>query len=220
MNFNRDETKRPVVLIDIDGVCVIWQSFLPYFLENTKYDIDMTSAIKLLTCESFSLFHDIFYNDRELSKIVVDEYNKTDYIKYLTPYPDALSVINEMKAHWDFVAITAIGYDEKTIENRKYNLNVLFPDAFIDILYCGANESKHKALSIAKSRYDNIIMFIDDATHNIDCAYEVMPDVPRYHIIRDSRLSTDTPRFISRDLNQVKNHYMAQLFQSKNTRLN
>lgn len=176
---------NPTVLIDIDGVCVQWQSGLPYFM--AKHSLPTGPALASLLNEKFVSAEELFGMDNELSMLYLKEYNKSKFIKYLAPYSDALEFVNTMKHKWNFVAVTALGTDKETVMNRVFNLNSLFPGAFKDIFVCGAGESKDEILSRAKDKYPDIIMFIDDLAENLESASRVIPEVPRYHMVRGER---------------------------------
>lgn len=208
INFKRKSGIRPVVLIDVDGVCVKWQSGLPYYL--SQKNIDPTKAIEMNVSEEFLSPEEIVGMDYAVAGMFIRDYNKSKFIKYLSPYNDALVVINEMKKHWDFVALTALGTDQNTIMNRAFNLNALFPGAFKDIFVCEIGEKKDTIIEKALEKYnERIVMFIDDVSMNIDSAAKVMPTVPRYQILRGKRSKPQFDCFKCVSLHEVKHHYLA-----------
>ena len=209
MNFTRNENKRPVIAIDIDGVCVKWQSGLPYYL--AKHALNTDNALKCILTEEFMSPAELFGCDPAIAKIFMEDYNKSKFIKYLSPYEDALEMINMMKEHWDFVAVTALGTDKDTVMNRMFNLNALFPGAFKDIFVCNFGESKDQILKRVRFKYDNIVMFIDDVCSNIESASRVLPDVPRYYIQRGPRPECPVPHYTAKDLNEVRLHYLSRV---------
>lgn len=177
---------KPVILIDVDGVCVKWQSGLPYFM--AKYNINADKALQTMLDEKFRSPEEIFGLDKTLSTALLKEYNQSKFIRYLSAYDDALEFINENKSKYDFVAITAIGTDTQTMLNRVSNLNALFPGAFIDVLVCGFNESKLELFERAKEKYaDRAKMFIDDLYINIHDCEMVFPNLPTYLMKRGKR---------------------------------
>ncbi|AXF40771.1 hypothetical protein HYP67_gp189 [Acinetobacter phage vB_ApiM_fHyAci03] len=208
MNFNRDESKRPVVLIDVDGVCVKWQSGLPYYM--AKHNIPAQRALDMMIDEAFISPEELFGMSREVSMTFLKDYNKSKFIKYLAPYDDALEMINEMKQHWDFVAVTALGTDKETIMNRAFNLNALFPGAFKDILVCGPGESKRGILCKAIEQY-NAVMFIDDLAENLDACASIDDSIPRYHLCRGPRPRPKFDHIQVEDLHEVRLHYLAHI---------
>lgn len=215
MIFNRNESKRPVAVLDVDGVCVQWQSGLPYYM--AKHAIPTDKALECILTEEFMSPTQLFQVDAEIAKVFVEDYNKSNFIKYLSGYKDAVEMINMMKEHWDFVAATALGTDKQTVMNRMFNLNALFPGAFKDIFVCEFGESKDKMLERIYNKHDNIIMFVDDLGSNIESAARVMPNVPRYHILRGPapREDADCETFRAKNLLDVRTHYLSKILPSQ-----
>lgn len=211
MKFERNEHKRPVVLMDIDGCCVKWQSGLPYYLAENA--MCTKNALECNITEEFMGPEKLFGCDSSIANQYMKDYNESKFIKYLSPYTDALKMINEMKEYWDFVAVTALGTSKKTVQNRMFNLNSLFPNAFKDIFVCEFGESKDDMLSRVKAKYDNIVMFVDDIAANIESAAKVLPDVPRYHVIRGpaGRPHAKCAAIEVSDLNAVRTHYLYEI---------
>ncbi|ADG60107.1 hypothetical protein Acj9p207 [Acinetobacter phage Acj9] len=208
MKFTRLDGIRPVVLIDVDGCCVKWQSGLPYYMQ--KHGLDTSKALEMMLSEKFIAPEKLFGMSNEISMKFLKDYNKSKFIRYLAPYDDALRMINEMKEHWDFVAVTALGKDNETVMNRVFNLNSLFPGAFKDVFVCGATEEKDGIIRDAYIKHPNVVMFIDDLGKNLDAAYRVIPDVPRYHLIRGHREKPLYSAIECTDLVEIKNHYILQ----------
>jgi hypothetical protein len=177
---------KPKILCDIDGVALNWLSKLPEYL--LKYGIDHEKAIFAYANNEFLSHSEITgLPEHEATKVVLD-YNESEYIKYLTPYKDALSVINLLKHEFDFVAVTAIGRAGKSSQYRMENLNFWYPNAFTDIHVVNMNESKLSVLS----KY-NRTFFIDDSPNY--CAEGKQSGHTSIRIVRDSRVDiTNTIR--------------------------
>lgn len=178
---------KDVILTDIDGCLIQWQSGLPYFL--AKHSLNTEKAIESMRTEAFISPAELFGLNPEIATKLLKEYNNSKFIRYLGAYRDALSWVNEAKKTYDFVAVTALSDKPEAILNRLSNLNALFPGAFIDIMSCGFGESKTEMFKNAVKKYDGrIISFIDDLAINIDDAAEVLPKgIHYYHIIRGPR---------------------------------
>lgn len=200
---------KPQVLMDVDGCCVKWQSGLPYYLAENA--LCAKAALECNMTEEFMGPEQIFGCDKAIANMYMSDYNRSSFIKYLAPYTDALVMINEMKEHWDFIAVTALGTDKETVKNRMFNLNSLFPNAFKDIFVCEFGESKIDMLERVKAKYSDIIMFVDDLGTNVESAALVLPEVPRYHVLRGpaERPKAHCERYEVKDLIEVKNHYQA-----------
>lgn len=178
---------KPVILADIDGCLIQWQSGLPYFL--AKHSLSTEVALKSMQDEAFVSPSELFGLNPEIAIKLLKEYNNSKFIRYLSAYRDALNWVNRAKHHYDFVAVTALSEKPEAILNRLSNLNALFPDAFIDVMACGFGESKTKMFEAAVSKYGTRIeAFIDDLAINIDDAAKVLPKgITYYHMIRGPR---------------------------------
>ncbi|WWQ13077.1 HAD-superfamily hydrolase [Morganella phage vB_Mm5] len=178
--------QKKVILTDIDGVTTKWQSGLPHFL--AKHNIPTDSCLDMFYTEQFKSPKDIFGCDEELANKLLIEYNNSPFIRYLSPYDDALHVINSLKNEYDFVAITALGNATTVSLNRIANLNSLFPSAFKEVLVVDAHESKTKQFKYALEKYgDRIVCYIDDLTKNlVDSEFMLseIPDFKNIHMIR------------------------------------
>jgi hypothetical protein len=176
---------KPVILTDIDGVCISWQSGLPYFAQ--KYNLPLQHILNMIQDERFISPGELFNCDEELGKRLIEKYNVSDFIRYLSPYMDALKYINILKEEYDFVAVTALGDSIDALLNRQFNLNALFPGAFQEILMCGHTESKEQLFTRAKNTYgERIKFYVDDLAHHCDTAAKVL-DVPVFWLARGER---------------------------------
>ena len=174
---------KPTILTDIDGVCLSWQSGLPYFAQ--KYNLPLEHILKMIQDEKFISPGKLFNCDEELGVKLIEKYNRSDFIRYLSPYKDALCVINKLKEDYNFVAVTALGDSIDALLNRQFNLNALFPGAFSEVLMCGHDSSKEELFKKAKEKY-NVICYIDDLAHHCDHASEIL-NVPVYWMARGER---------------------------------
>lgn len=184
--------EKDVILTDIDGICVRWQSGLPFFL--SKHNMPTNTALEMVTDEKFRCMSDIFGCNNELAQILMEEYNNSSFIRYLSAYDDALQVINRLKVKYDFVAVTALGTTPTASLNRIANLNTLFPSAFKEVMVVNHNESKTHRYLDAKSKYgERLVCFIDDLAVNLDDCHNVISQLPLYHMIRGERSTPNAP---------------------------
>lgn len=174
---------KPTILTDIDGVCLSWQSGLPYFAQ--KYNLPLEHILKMIQDEKFISPGKLFNTDDNLGKQLIEKYNRSDFIRYLAPYSDALRVINKLKEDYNFVAVTALGDSIDARLNRQFNLNALFPGAFSEVMMCGHDSSKEQLFELAKTKY-NVICYVDDLAHHCDHAAEIL-NVPIYWLARGER---------------------------------
>jgi len=158
---------KPVILTDVDGVLVSWQSNLPFFA--AEHNIPTERIIEMVVDGKCRDPKEIFGCDDRLSHQLFLEYNNSKWIRGLKGYRDALEVVNSMKKDFDFVAITAIGRSPQSSLNRIANLNILFPGAFNEIMVVDYNESKLGCFQEAYEKYyDNIVGWIDDSIPHVN----------------------------------------------------
>lgn len=166
---------KPVILTDVDGILISWQSGLPYFAQ--KYNLPVDHILQMIISEEFIAPKDLFDCDEEFAMQLMEKYNTSDFIRYLSAYSDALCVVNQLKETYDFVAVTALGTSVESKLNRQFNLNALFPGAFKDVFVCGHSAPKTELFQRAKEKYgDRIVCYLDDLGHHIDAAENVFGD--------------------------------------------
>lgn len=193
----------PVILTDIDGVAIQWQSGLPYFAQ--KYNLPLEHILSVIIEDKFIPPAEIFDCHKDLADKLIKKYNSSDFIRYLAPYADSLAVINKLKSKYRFVAVTALGTDVDSLLNRKFNLQALFPGAFEDIFVCGHDESKSVLFRKAKEKYgSDIVAYIDDMPHHVEAAHEEL-DCPIFWMPRGPRDNPpDCPHKKVRDWNDLE----------------
>lgn len=171
--MNLTNEVRPVILTDVDGVLISWQSGLPYFAQ--KYNLPLDHILKMMEDDKFIPPAELFGCDEKLAGQLIEKYNSSDFIRYLAPYMDALKIVNKMKSKCDFVAITALGDSIDARLNRQFNLNALFPGAFKEIYMCGHNQSKEELFKQVKEKYgERITLYVDDLPGHCDHAKQII----------------------------------------------
>lgn len=201
--------EKPVILTDIDGVAIRWQSGLPFFL--SKHNMPTDVALEMASDEKFRSLTDIFGCNDQLAKILMEEYNNSSFIRYLNAYDDALQVINRLKVKYDFVAVTALGTTPSASLNRIANLNTLFPSAFKEVCVVNHNESKTHRYLDAKAKYgDRLVCFIDDLAVNLNDCHNVISQLPLFHMIRGERDKPSAPHTIVRSWFDIENSLMEE----------
>lgn len=164
---------KKVILTDIDGVVLQWQSNLVFFA--AEFNLPTDEIIKMIIDEKYRDMSDLFNCSPEFGEQLLRKYNESKWIRGLKGYDDALIVINDMKDEYDFVGITALGKKFEVAANRISNLNVLFPNAFREVLICDHNESKDSLFDEAVSHYgDRIVCYIDDLEKHLLTANKIL----------------------------------------------
>lgn len=180
---------KPVILTDIDGVAVSWQSNLPFFA--AEHNLPTERIVEMIVTEEFLPPHELFNCSPMVGVELLKKYNKSKWIRGLKGYKDALIYINKLKEHYDFVAVTALGRDFDSSMNRMSNLNVLFPNAFKEVMMCEYNESKVKLFEEARHRFKDIVMFADDRFDHCVDAIEELKDIKVFHMVRTEQRDTE-----------------------------
>lgn len=160
----------------------------------SKHNMPTDIALDMVTDEKFRDMTEIFGCDHQLAKILMEEYNNSSFIRYLSAYDDALIVINRLKAKYDFVAVTALGTTPTASLNRIANLNTLFPSAFKEVMVVGHGETKVHRYLEAKAKYGNrLVCFVDDLAVNLNECHNVISQLPLFHMLRGERETPWSP---------------------------
>ena len=175
----RNSVMKNIILCDVDGVVLDWTSKLPEFFVHKG--LDPSPVIRAHAWGEDMSPSTLTNMSHKEAYSIMEEYNSSKYIMYLTPYKDALQVVNLLKKEFDFIAVTAIGHDPKSAEMRLTNLNFWFPGAFSKVEVVGIEDSKESILS----KYKRSI-FIDDSPQHSATGKKVGHFSIR--IMRDSRL--------------------------------
>jgi len=173
--------EKPIILCDVDGVVLEWMSKIPEFLAKRGFNPD--KAIRAYSYGEFLTLSEITGLPEENAVKLIEEYNSSEWIKYLSPYKDALAVVNILKHTYDFIAVTAIGTASDCAKYRMHNLQFWYPNAFTDIHIVGINESKTDILN----SYEQSI-FIDDSPNY--CKEGVNAGHYTIRLIRDRRIDS------------------------------
>lgn len=165
----------------------------------SKHNMPTDIALDMVTDEKFRDMTEIFGCDHQLAKILMEEYNNSSFIRYLSAYDDALIVINRLKAKYDFVAVTALGTTPTASLNRIANLNTLFPSAFKEVMVVGHGETKTHRYLEAKAKYGSrLVCFVDDLAVNLNECHNVISQLPLFHMLRGERESPFVPHNVVR----------------------
>lgn len=206
---------KPIILIDVDGVLVQWQAHLPFF--NAQHNLPLQRAIDCTQSEDYVEPSELFGVNAELASKFVDLYNRSEFIRHLPAHADAIRFINRYKREYDFIAVTALADCDKAIMNRVFNLNSLFPGAFVDVLSVNFGEPKHRLfLNAFKAHGHRVEAFIDDLAHNLDdcrdslnhwnntLEFDEKPlNIKLVHLKRSNRKNTDCCAFVVKSLDDL-----------------
>lgn len=188
---------KKVILTDVDGVLLNWESNLLDFLiekENVSEKVLM-NVRKYIETFSVTDFKKAFSNNFDL----VTDYNNSIYSKSLTPLPDAQDIINNIKNQYDIIAITAMGTSKEAISNREENLEKYFPNAIKEIRFVDLNQSKKDHfIDLTKKYGENIICYVDDASYNSQVFHEVNKNATNFYMnrYREAKIPTGNIKIV------------------------
>ena len=171
---------KKVIITDVDGVILKWQSMLPFFAQEKG--IDLSEILKCQYTEEFIHTKDLFKCTPERARKLKHEYHNSNWIRHLTAYNDALDVLNSLnKDEYKVIAVTALDNTETALENRSYNLNVLFPGVFSEIhLTDNDKTGAFTEIIVNQSRKGNeIVAYVDDLPDHILTFRETYRDLTR-----------------------------------------
>lgn len=164
---------KKVIITDIDGVVLKWQSMLPFFAQEKG--IDLSKILKCQVTEEFIHTKDLFKCTLERARKLKHEYHNSNWIRYLTAYTDALGVLNSLnKDEYKIIAVTALDCTETALENRSYNLNVLFPGVFSEVYLTDNDKSKtfNEIITNELHEGNKIVAYVDDLPYHIESFIE------------------------------------------------
>lgn len=194
--------KKPIILIDVDGVLLKWQARVPQYC--LEVGLDPTAALKMQNCEKVVNPFDGLVLDPMQE---IRNYNESDHMYSLPAYEDALEFMLDNKHLYDFIAVTAQSKKPEAFEKRRVNLENVFGCSFLDVRTCDAAGDKWQMFNNIKYDYRErkILALIDDQAHNILSAYQVFGEtIKLYHLIRGERVNSIVPCMIVSSLNQIQ----------------
>lgn len=193
---------KPVVVVDVDGVLLNWQSHLiPFCMKN---GLDTKKAEMIIDTEAFlNPFGD---ECCEKAQRMIRKYNASDYMEILDPYSDAYHFFrNNSCKDFDFILCTAMSEKEEDINKRIKNIKNTFGDIFKTIFYCDTMSDKVELYKEIKDTFGVPVAFIDDKPSNLDDAHEVWGDGVKYiHVVRGMRDSTNIKSLVVPNLKYLK----------------
>jgi FMN phosphatase YigB (HAD superfamily) len=163
-----DKTPHNTILTDVDGVLLDWSTEFERFMKRRGHrPLPDTSHHYRLSLRYPDL------NDAEVHTMV-DQFNKSDYLRYLPPWKDAVEYVRKLNGlGYQFVCITAMSSHKSAIDHRKYNLDSLFGPGVFDhnhMVCLSVGSSKHNALSTWQGKN---FWWVDDHFRHAESGYEL-----------------------------------------------
>lgn len=163
--------KKDIIIFDVDGVLLKWESNLPFFC--LKNGIDPVHACKAYSAANHLPADELFgVSDPEIGRELIRKYNLGDTGRYLAAFEDAVAHIHKLSKKYDLVALTSFGVGTEYWLNRKFNLEAFFPNCFKDLICIDLGESKipyvQDIINKHESLKQKVVAFVDDQSRNTD----------------------------------------------------
>ena len=134
--------KEKIILSDVDGVLLDWRKgFLEWLPDHIT---DTACPIKM---KSYDFTNAFDASPEYIGQLAVD-FNKSEAIKNLEPWKDALAYVKLLgEEGFRFHLCTAMGVDDLSQQYREYNLYSLYGDLFDKVQLVPVGSSKKEWLS-------------------------------------------------------------------------
>lgn len=145
-----------IILTDVDGVLLDWETAFYEWMKNKGYDAKNEGVYNMEA---------VFEMRQDKTKALIKEFNNSAWMGYLQPLRDARSGVAKLvEAGYTFYAITSISLDLNTKKLRQRNLdNVFGKDVFTKLVCLDTGADKDDALAEYK---DSGLYWIEDKTMN------------------------------------------------------
>ena len=176
-----------VILTDIDGVVLDWETSFYEWMSNKGYDAKNAGVYNMDAV--FEMRHD-------KAKALIKEFNNSSWMRFLQPLRDARSGIAKLvEEGYTFHAITSISLDPNTKELRQQNLDNVFGKGVFTKLVClDTGADKDEALEEYR---DSGLYWIEDKTINANLGVRLGLKtilINHKHNIDDSELDSSVQR--------------------------
>lgn len=145
-----------VILTDIDGVVLDWETAFYEWMESKGFDTKNEGIYEM---------EDVFEMKKDRVKELIKEFNNSSWMSCLNPLRDARSGIAKLvEEGYTFYAITSLSLDPITKELRQQNLDNVFGKGVFTKLVClDTGADKDEALAPYK---DSGMYWLEDKTVN------------------------------------------------------
>jgi FMN phosphatase YigB (HAD superfamily) len=149
------------ILIDVDGVCLDWESSFEEWVNRRGYHFDTENGYGHFRVSKR-------YNiDETLAMSLIVEFNHSAAAGFLKPLRDSVYYMKRLNEEhgYRFTAITSFGDDKYSVKLREMNLKHLFGDIFDNITCLPIGCHKEEALLQYK---DSGLYWIEDHPKNAE----------------------------------------------------
>lgn len=170
---------KPVLVFDVDGVLLRWNSRLIEFLSHhIQVPEWIISAVK----------EDEYIDFKEIEKLLpnfLNLYHQSSYAQNFDLFhKKSYDLISQCHQNYRLIVLTNFSSDPQAISNRKANLSKVFGDVFEDIICLEPTDLKVHALATIPDFH----LFIDDSQSQISEAHKTFPNKCIHFNIKDPEL--------------------------------
>lgn len=163
--------KKPILVTDIDGVVLRWNSMIIPFLMSQNYTI--TSEMRDWVIND--KFFDLTALDKAFNGDFLEAYHSSKYGSELLPVSkEIIIILKELSKKYTIISLTAFSKNPTTHKNRIENLEKYFPKVFKEHYIIDPRDSKEESIRKINTKHE-ITLFIDDREKHIKEALEVLP---------------------------------------------
>lgn len=171
---------KPILVTDIDGVVLKWNSMIIPFLMSQNYPI--TSEMRDWVVND--KFFDLTELDKHFNGDFLETYHSSIYGAELLPVSKEIVIIlQELSKKYKIISLTAFSKNKNTHKNRISNLEKYFPKVFSEHYIIDPKDSKEDSLREINSKYE-ITLFVDDREKHIKEALQVLP-INKVFLLKD-----------------------------------
>lgn len=158
---------KPVIVIDVDGVLLKWESNLPFFARDNG--IRLKRILQNFTNGTHISFTEIFgINNDKLAQELANKYNLSSHGRYLSAFDDAIDNLYKLQDNYKLVVVTSFGSTAEHYSNRCRNLQPFFPNTFEEVICLDYSVTKTSVFKDIEENHGEIVGFIDDQVYNIN----------------------------------------------------
>lgn len=158
--------KDKLILVDVDGVLLDWETGFGAWMEQHGYKITHTNYKSTYNLgDRYGISHDE-------KMYMVRGFNTSEHMGWLEPHRDAVEIVRTLNEDhgYRFEVITSMSDDPTSRKLRIKNLKDVFGDVFADFVFLDTGADKHEAL---KPYTGSGYFWIEDKEENAQAGLEV-----------------------------------------------
>ncbi|CAL9986007.1 unknown function [Vibrio phage D51] len=202
---------KPVLIFDVDGVLLKWESNLPFFARDNG--LRLKSILQNYSKDNHVALKQIFgISDSDVAQQLADQYNLSSHGRYLAAFDDAVQHLYRLQEHYSLVVVTSFGSTIEHYTNRCRNLQAFFPNAFEEVICLKHGVNKSDVFEDIERNHGHILGFIDDQIFNLEDISKYAEEKGNEDLARNcihlNRYAEDAP---FNHMSQVVTHFLGEV---------